>query len=743
MFRLCSREKQETHPQTQSRGLNSRKAISAAHGLMRANEDSKKPDLSYLHVFGALCYPTNDSEDLGKLKPKANIEIFVGYAPAKKAYQIYNKRTRLIIETIHVDFDDLTAMASEQFSLGPGPQLLTLGTISSRLVPNPPSQHLHAVAASRLVDPTNTPSSTTIDQDAPSPSTSQTLHKTQSPVIPSDVEEHFHDIEVTHLDNDPFFGVLIPEPNSEASSLRDVIPTNVHSINQPHEHLIKWTEDHPLDNVIGNPSRPVSIRHQLQTEAMFFYFDAFLTFVEPKNYKEALKESCWIEAMQKELNEFERLEVWELVPRPDRIMIITLKWIFKVKLDELGGVLKNKARLVARGYRQEEGIKFEESFAPVARLKAIRIFIAYAAHKNMKIYHMDVKTAFLNDILREEVYVSQPDRFIDQDNPNHVYKLKKALYGPRGIFLNQSKYALEIIKKYGMETSDPVDTPIVEKSKLYEDPQGKAVDPTHYRRMICSLMYLTSNIPDLVFVVYMYARYQAKPIKKHLHAVKRIFRYLRGTINMGLWYSKDSSIALTAFADADHVGCQDTRRSTSGSMQLLGDKLASWSSKKQKSTTISSTEAEYIALSGCCAQILWMRSQLTNYSLGFNKIPLYYDNKSDVALSCNKFQHSRSKHIDIRYHFIKKQVKIGWLSYTSLEQNISWQISLPRHVIQQAAREKTWVPKADRVKNSITNMRIDPTMTWKEDTYQVIIDIIKNTTFYKAFLTSADVPEIL
>ncbi|GKA03871.1 hypothetical protein Tco_0676652 [Tanacetum coccineum] len=176
-----------------------------------------------------------------------------------------------------------------------------------------------------------------------------------------------------------------------------------------------------------------------------------------------------------------------------------------------------------------------------------------------------------------------------------------------------------------METCEPADTPMVEKSKLDEDPQGKAVDPTRYRGMIGTLMYLTSSRPDLVFVVCMCARYQAKPTEKHLHAVKRIFRYLRGTINMGLWYSKDSCIALTAFADADHAGCQDTRKSTSGSMQLLGDRLVSWSSKKQKSTAISSTEAEYIAFA--------------------------------IALCCNNVQHSRSKHIDIRHHFIKEQVE--------------------------------------------------------------------------------------
>ncbi|GJV93811.1 retrovirus-related pol polyprotein from transposon TNT 1-94 [Tanacetum coccineum] len=248
-------------------------------------------------------------------------------------------------------------------------------------------------------------------------------------IIPLGVEEVDHDIEVAHMDNNPFVEFLIPEPSSEESSTQVVIPNHVHSINQPPEHINKWTKDHPIDNVIGDPSRPVSTRQQLQDEALFCYFDAFLSSVEPKSYKDALTESCWIEAMQEELNEFERLEVWELVPRPDCVMVITLKWIYKVKLDELGGVLKNKARLVARGYRQEEGIDFEESFAPVARLEAIRIFIAFAAHMNMVVYQMDVKTAFLNGILREEVYVSQPDGFVDPENPNHVYKLKKALYG--------------------------------------------------------------------------------------------------------------------------------------------------------------------------------------------------------------------------------------------------------------------------------------------------------------------------
>ncbi|GJT38556.1 retrovirus-related pol polyprotein from transposon TNT 1-94 [Tanacetum coccineum] len=270
--------------------------------------------------------------------------------------------------------------------------------------------HIPEVVTPEHAVSTGSPSSTTVDQDAP---------------LPKDN----HDIEVAHMGNDPYFGIPILEVTSDQSSSSDVIHTIVPPDHQVSEHNIKWTKDHPLENIIGDLDRPVSTRLQIHEQALFCYYDAFLTSVEPKNYKDALTQACWIEAMQEELHEFERLEVWELVPPPDKAFVITLKWIYKVKLDELGGILKNKARLVARGYRQEEGIDFEESFAPVARLEAIRIFLAFAAHMNMVIYQMDVKTAFLNGNLREEVYVSQPDGFVDPDKPNYVYKLKKALYG--------------------------------------------------------------------------------------------------------------------------------------------------------------------------------------------------------------------------------------------------------------------------------------------------------------------------
>ncbi|GKB11306.1 retrovirus-related pol polyprotein from transposon TNT 1-94 [Tanacetum coccineum] len=282
---------------------------------------------------------------------------------------------------------------------------------------NPPSSVDHLapeviapiaeVVAPEPAASTGSPSSTTVDQDAPSLSNSQRTPETQSPIISNDVEEENNDLDVAHMNNDPFFGISIPENNFEASSSSDVIPTIVQTAAPYSEHVNKWTKDHPLDNIIGDLRRPISTRLQLHEHALF--------------------------SMQEELNEFKHLEVWELIPRP------------------------NKARLVARGYRQEEGIDFEESFAPVPILDAIRIFLAFATHMNMIVYKMDVKTTFLNGILREEVYVSQPDGFVDLDNPNHVYKLKKALYGlkqaPRAWYNLLSKFLLS--QEFSKGTVDP------------------------------------------------------------------------------------------------------------------------------------------------------------------------------------------------------------------------------------------------------------------------------------------------
>ncbi|GKE58362.1 retrovirus-related pol polyprotein from transposon TNT 1-94, partial [Tanacetum coccineum] len=363
---------------------------------------------------------------------------------------------------------------------------MTHATSSSGLVPNtvsqqpciPPPRDDWGIDSVVLAD---SPVSTSIDQDAPSSSTPSTQEQEQS----LNISQGFKESPKTPIfRNDQLNESPHEESTSQGSS------SNVRQTHTPFEHLGRWTKDHPIANVIGNPSRSVSTRKQLQTDAMWCYFDAFLTLVEPKNFKQAMTESSWIDAMQEEIHEFQRLEVWELVSCPDKVLLIKLKWIYKVKTDEFGGVLKNKARLVAQGFRQEEGINFKESFAPL---------ILHSSHG----------------------------------------KLGMTYY------------------------CDSVDTSMVEKSKLDEDLQGTPIDATLYRGMIGSLMYLTFGRLDLIYAVCLCARYQAKPTEKHLNAVKQIFRCLKGTINIGLWYSKDTGMSMTAYADADHSGCQDTRRSTS------------------------------------------------------------------------------------------------------------------------------------------------------------------------------------
>nr|GEW90558.1 retrotransposon protein, putative, unclassified [Tanacetum cinerariifolium] len=344
---------------------------------------------------------------------------------------------------------------------------------------------------------------------------------------------------------------------------------------------------------------------------------------KPKNIKEAMADSAWIKAMQDELHEFDKLQVWKLIDKPFGKKVIKLKCLWKTKKDENQTIIRNKAQLVAKGYAHEEGNDFEESFALVACLEVVRLFVAYAAYKSFPINQMDIKMTFLNDPLKEEVYVAQPDRFVDPDHPEKVYHLRKALYGlkqaprawydellnflmskgftkglqihqsPQGIFINQAKYALEILKKHGMDKCDSIGTPLATKPKLDADLSGKPVDQTNYH-------------------------------------------------------------------NSNHAGCLDSRKSTSGGIQFLGgDKLISWSLKNQDCTSMSSAEAEYVSLSACCAQVLWMRTQLTDYGFHFDKIPMYCDSKAAIAISCNPVQHSRTKHIDVHYHFIKEKVEKG------------------------------------------------------------------------------------
>ncbi|GJW78862.1 retrovirus-related pol polyprotein from transposon TNT 1-94 [Tanacetum coccineum] len=427
-----------------------------------------------------------------------------------------------------------------------------------------------------------------------SPSTSSIIVDThEAPPVVTTTDEQTSPISLPEADelnqedtaefdgNAQFVPYNPPSHEEIESSTTALVPSNVQNFHQiqPSTHI--WTKDHPLDQVIGDPSKPVMTHQRLHTDSEVCMYALTISTIEPKNIKEAMADHSWIESMQDELNQFKRLQVWELVPQPEGKNIIALKWLWKNKCDAENIVVQNKTRLVAKGYKQEEGIDFEESFAHVARLEAVLMFIAYVAHKNITIFQMDVKTAFLNGPLKEEVYVSQPEGFIDHEFPDHVYRLKKALYGlkqaprawydilssfqiehgftkvhqsPRGIFISQSQYAIELLKKHGLDECVSMSTPMATK-RLDADLQGTPTDQTTY-----------SQTPQ---------------------------------------------------RDADHVGCKDDCKSTSGGLQFLGGKLISWSSKKQD-------------LSACCAQVIWMRTQLLDYGYKYNRIPMYYDSKKHV-----------------------------------------------------------------------------------------------------------------
>nr|GEV21970.1 hypothetical protein [Tanacetum cinerariifolium] len=625
--------------------------------------NDQKPSVKFFHIFGSLCNIIKDGENLDKMKEKDDACIFVGYATQSRSYRVFNKRTRVIVETIHVNFDELPQMASDHVSSNPVPQCQRTTLEHESLSPSPQCQEnvphaartvttsneldllfslmfdellngsIQVVSKSSAVTTVDTPNQ--CQQQNTTPLNTQTTPDptcqvpTQAPTVSSteNINQAETIIENAQVEDDEFINIFCtPVQDRRETSSRHVDSLNMHTFYQRHPSEHRWTKDHPLKQVIGNPSQSVRTRRQLESYGEMCMFALTVSQTELKNIKEAMADSAWIESMQEELHQFDRLDVWELVDRPLFKNIINMKWLWKNKRDEENTVIRNKSRLVAKGYAQKEGVDFEGSFAPVARLEAVRLFIVYDAHKSFTVYQMDVKTTFLYGPRKEEVYVNQPDVFVDPYHPDKIHQ------SPHGIFINQAKYAQEILIKNGMTSCDSIGTPMDTKH-LNADLSGTPIDQMKYRSMVGALMYLKANRPDIVHATCYCARYQAKPTEKHLTAVKRIFRYLKDTINMGLWYPKDTGFEITAFSDSDHAGCLD------------------------------SPKAEYVSLSACCAQVLWMRTQLTDYGFHFDKIPMYCDSKAAIAISCNPAQHFRTKHIDVRYHFIKEKVEKDRFKY--------------------------------------------------------------------------------
>ncbi|GJQ94220.1 putative ribonuclease H-like domain-containing protein [Tanacetum coccineum] len=477
-------------------------------------------------------------------------------------------------------------------------------------------------------------------------------------------------------------------------------------------------KDHPKDQILGDPKSAVQTRGKIQKassaqQALVSYISkqnrtnhkdhqncllaCFLSQEEPKNISQALQDESWVEAMQEELLQFKLQKVWILVDLPSGKKAIGTKWVFKNKRDERSIVVKNKARLVAQGFRQEEGIDYDEVFAPVARIEAIRLFLAFASYMGFTVYQMDVKSAFLYGTIEEEVYVHQPPGFVDPAHPNKVYKVIKALYGlhqalrawyetlssflmkngfRRGItdktlFIKKNKSDIMLVQVYVddiifgstkksmcTEFEDCMHqrtaTSHIEYNKpLVKDEDGEDVDVHVYRSMIGSLMYLTASRPDIMFAVCACARFQVTPKASHLNAVKRIFRYLKHQPKLGLWYPRDSPFELEAFSDSDYGGVSLDKKSTTGGCQFLGKRLISWQCKKQTIVANSTIEAKYVVAANCCGQVLWIQNQMMDYGFNFMNTRIHIDNESTISVIKNPVAHSRTKHIEIRFHFIR------------------------------------------------------------------------------------------
>ncbi|GJY78608.1 putative ribonuclease H-like domain-containing protein [Tanacetum coccineum] len=512
-----------------------------------------------------------------------------------------------------------------------------------------------------------------------------------------------------------------PSPASEDSHMEDQeielgnIPQSYEVPTTPHTRIHK---DHPIEHVIGDVQSSVQTRRMKTSYSEKGFLSAiyegkthqdlhtclfvcFLSQEEPKRISQALRDPAWVEAMQEELLQFKLQKVWILVDLPKGHRAIGTKWVYRNKKDERGIVIRNKARLVAQGHTQEEGIDYDEVFAPVARIEAIRIFLAYASYMGFMVYQMDVKSAFLYGQIEEEVYVCQPPGFEDPDHPNKVYKVVKALYGlhqaPRawydtlanyllcngfergkinqtlfikrhkghillvqiyvqqnkkGIFISQDKYVHEILRKFNYSDVKSASTPTDLEKPLVQDGDAADVDEHLYRSMIGFLMYLTASRPDIMFAVCACARFQVSPKTSHLLAVKRIFRYLKGKPSLGLWYSKDSPLELVAYTDRNYAGATQDRKSTTGGCQFLGNRLISWQCKKQTVVATSTTEAEYVAAASCCGQVLWIQNQLLDYGYNFMDTVIYIDNTSFLN-NLKIVNILKQNNIEIRHHFIR------------------------------------------------------------------------------------------
>ncbi|GJR51175.1 putative ribonuclease H-like domain-containing protein [Tanacetum coccineum] len=673
----------------------------------------RKPALGFMRPFGCPVTILNTIDHLGKFNGKADEGFFVGYSINSKAFRVFNSRRRIVEENMHVQF----IVAGNQYNGNAGTKACNdtskarMGIVPSKdciLLPLWPADLPFSQNSKSSIDARLKPLGDNEKKVTEEPgkeggdlsNKNDSVNSTNNINTASDGNNTNNVNIVSSTVNTACIEVIVVSSNTSIElpndqnmpELEDIVysddyedvgtEADMNNLNTfMHVSPIPTTrihKDHPVEQIIGDLNSAPQTRRMTKNLKEHGLFSSVQQRTNHKDFQNCLF-SCFL-------------------PHEEH--------------------KKNKARLVAQGYTQEEGINYDEVFAPVARIEAIRLFLAYASFKDFVVYQMDVKGAFLYGKIEEEVYVCQPPEFEDPDFPDRVYKVEKALYGlheaPRawyetlstylldngfqrgkidknlfirrdkefekmmhnkfhmssmgelpfflglqvkqkedGIFISQDKYMTEILKKFGFIDVKTASIPMETQKPLVKDEDGDEVDVHLYKSIIGSLMYLTSSRPDIMFAVCAYTRYQVNPKLSHLHAVKRIFRYLKGQPILGLWYLKDSPFYLVAYTDSDYAGASLDRKSTIRGCQFFRCRLISWQCKKQTVVANSTIEAEYVAASSCCGQVLWIQNQLLDYGYNFMHTKIYIDNESTICIVKNPVFHSKTKHIEIRHHFIR------------------------------------------------------------------------------------------
>ena len=695
-----------------------------------------KPDITHLKVFGCVSYVHVPNSKRRKLDAKARKAIFVGYPPGVKGYKLYDLEKKSFVVSRDVTFFEQNFDHFEEEIKSKEAVKLDLSDVFPKVDEESENAPEHSVKREPVV-----PESPVSKQPT-----------TEEPAVP----KHFEPLVQVEENSDATQDVEPPvQKNAECAVLQNAQPVGATNEEAP----VKRTYEDLFMEQVRNlgPVRQRKRPNRFQDDDECLVTSSEIE--EPKTVHEALngeQSIQWKEAMESEYSSLLKNDTWDLVPPPEGKNVVGSRWLLKVKRDENGSVDRFKARLVAQGYSQVKGVDYDEVFSPVARYSSVRSLLALANAQDLEIHQMDVKTAFLNGLLDCEIYMSQPEGFVDPDKPNHVCKLKKSIYGLKqsarcwnttldeylnsvgyrksnadgciyvkslkevnghisfvilGVYVDdiipvsnnpqllkaekaalckrfemtdqgeihyllgmsikrerlcrtltvsQLNYVEKVLEKFGMENSKPVSTPL-ELGKRFQQllPTDEPFDVQTYQQAIGCLTYIaTATRPDIAAAVGVLSQYMSRPSKDHWIGVKRVLRYLKGTLNYGLKFSAhDEDPELIGYSDADWAGDVDTRRSTSGYVFQIGRSTVSWSSRKQATVAKSSTEAEYVALSSATQEAVWLRRLMEDLGKHLN-VPttIYEDNQGAIELAKNAKYHNRTKHIDICHHFVRERV---------------------------------------------------------------------------------------